>query len=166
MFGGGGDAVGKRELPRGGAGRRGDRVVAGVCAVIGAVAGLAAFLCAAGSSPEPLVVQAAIIRSDRPAAGAELSVRFFGRPGFTKTSPDPQAFDLEALLWVAVPELTLVVVLASAGAYVGWKVGSRLSRSRRGGGQVAASEAADYDDRLAAEPGAAADPRRHTGPAG
>jgi hypothetical protein len=51
-----------------------------------------------------------------------MSVEFFGRPGFTKSSPDPHAFDTEAYLWVGTPELAVTLFGTLAGGYLGWRL--------------------------------------------
>lgn len=135
--------------------KRGDRVLGFVGAVIGVPVGLVLLAYVVDSLPdEP--VHAVIWHPNGPKAPAELAVLSFGRPVFTRTSADEDALRREAALWVGVPTAAGLLLAAAAGGYVGWRVGSRLGRSRRPA-EPGNDPAADYDDKPA--PGAAPDRR-------
>jgi hypothetical protein len=131
-------------------GRR-DRVVGLVLAGIGALVGLVALVQVMSSLPYS-PVQSSVIRPNRPGAGSELFVEFFGRPGVHKTSPDPHAFDVESGLWMMVSEGTLGLAAMGLGGWAGWRIGSRLGRRRAAGRVGPDTQAADYDDASAAGP--------------
>jgi hypothetical protein len=117
-----------------------------VGAVIGVPVGVILLAMVVDNLPhEP--VQAATIIPNRPGSPAELSVHAFGRPVVSKTSTDHDALRREAALWVGVPTVAGLLLAAAAGGYVGWRVGSRLGRSRRA--EPAPDQAADYDDKTA-----------------
>jgi len=134
-----------------------------VLAVVGALAGLVAPLVALERLPQS-PVQVSWMETTWPTPRAELSVKFFGRPGYTKTAEDATWIEVEAEAWGAVPVL-LAFGVAWAGGWAGWKAGALLGR--RAGVDPAplggSGAAADYDDAAAADPGAAADPRRQSG---
>jgi hypothetical protein len=130
-----------------------------VGAVIGVPVGLVLLAWAVDSLPHA-PVEAGTSIPNRPGAPGELSVYFFGRPGIAKTSTDHDALRREAALWVGVPTLAGLLIAAAAGGYVGWRVGSRLGRSRRAV-EPHIDPAADYDDKTA--PGAAPDRHSPTG---
>ena len=139
--------------------RRGDRVVGFVGAVIGVPVGLVLLAYVVDSLPhEPVRATTAI--PNRPGAPGELWVHVFGRPVVTRTSADHDALRREAALWVGVPTAAGLLAAAAGGGYVGWRVGSRLGRSRRAA-EPHADQAADYDDKPA--PGATPDRRPPTG---
>jgi hypothetical protein len=141
---------------------RRDRVVGFVLAIIGGLIGLIAALSGLCSLPY-LPAQPSTSRANHSVAEAKLSVEFFGRPGYTKTSTDPEAFQLEAGLWVAIPPLVVALIGAIVGGRVGWWVGARLGRGNRvkTGSAGLPDQAVDYDDSVAS-PGAAQDcPPQH-----
>jgi hypothetical protein len=128
-----------------------------VLAVVGALAGLAAPLVAWERLPQS-PVQVAWSETTWPTPRADLSVKFFGRPGYTKTAADATWIEVEAEAWGAAP-LLLALGTAWAGGWAGWKAGALLGR--RPGVDPAkpgcSGAAADYDDAPAAEPGGAPD---------
>ena len=133
-------------MSRGRSRSAGRRLVRVGYALIGALTGAVAFLVVASNSPDPMLVQATVIRPNRAGAGSELSVQVLGRPAFTKSSSDPEAYSVEGWLWATGPDLTLALLVVGIGGYVGW----RLGRRRRP--PTPDAEVADYKDSTTAAP--------------
>jgi hypothetical protein len=120
--------------------------------VAGALAGLVAPVVAWERLPQS-PVQVAWSETTWSTPPADLSVKFFSRPGYTRKAADGTWIELEAEAWGAVPVL-LAFGTAWAGGWAGWKAGALLGRpSGVDPGPLGCSgAAADYDDAAAANP--------------
>src|SRR5438067_5468074 len=90
--------------------QRGDRLLVGVLASVGAAAGLFLFLVNC-DGPEAAVMTV-ISQSSRPGTGSRLMVVFFGRVGYTRSAPDAAAFAAEVAFWQWLPPVVAVLVAA------------------------------------------------------
>ena len=136
----------RTEGPKSTAGARGgDRVVGGVLIPIGALVGLFA---AMAVWDRLFPVSAAVVKPNGPGPAA-LNVELYGRQVRNRTSPNSEALDAEADLWVAIPSIAAVAAGAALGGYAGWRLTARLTRPAAGQSRPAPDQAVDYDDALA-----------------
>ncbi len=106
--------------------RGGDRLLAGVLGIVGAVVGLMCYLPYSDGS-EAAVMTVVVIPSQRVKTDASLSVVFFGRVGYSRTAPVASGFAAELIFWRWVPPAFAIL----AGAAGGGIFSHLLSRWRR-----------------------------------
>jgi hypothetical protein len=104
--------------------KQGDRVLVFVLSLVGASFAFYAVL-AVFTGPHALV-QCGVTTWSQPGSGrnATLLVVFFDSFGYTRSAPDPQAFDMEIAFWYWAPATLMVL----GGAGLGWILGLLLGR--------------------------------------
>jgi hypothetical protein len=110
--------------------RRSDRLVISMFALIGAVAGF--FWLFAYSDPlhEPVSTVVASYTQSGPHPEATLSVMFFGRFGYTRSAPDPAAFNAEVMFWQLAPLIVAILGGALCGGLIAYLLSRWLHRVR------------------------------------
>jgi uncharacterized membrane protein YfcA len=108
--------------------KRGDVLVIGVFALIGAALGAFCFM-VYSDGPNAAVDVAVFRGSTQYKLDASLTVRFFGWEAYSRTAEDPSAFDVEVKLWTWGTPLALFVGGGAVSGFVGWLV-SRWAQQR------------------------------------